>query len=288
VVFGARALAVSVDLWTKTVAEPESSLVLRSENPPSVCKGDECSPNLRPLLAMLNEIITDNPRAVGYYHLYSDVPEARGMGSSAAAAVSLAAAALELAKEEVSRDKIYKYSMISEKIIHGNPSGVDPAASTYGGAILYSKLEGIRRFSVNNGELAVCCSQSPRNTAAMLEVVARFKKHKPILFDFLTQSSSNITTEAATALESGNIALLAQLIKLSQEFLRIIGVSNEELEHYISSLESGGYAAKLTGAGGGGCVIGVPERLNLTLDCPAPIKMRIRYASNGVEAHTYE
>ena len=76
--------------------------------------------------------------------LGSRLPPSAGLGSSAAYSACLAAGLLELAgliptvKEgEVGYlpdqlDLINKWAFQSEKVIHGNPSGIDNSVSTYG------------------------------------------------------------------------------------------------------------------------------------------------------------
>jgi len=284
VVYGGNALAVSLDLWARASAERGPSLIIESEDPPGTCGDGDCAPHLRPLRAMLEDVVVDHPRAVGRYRLSSGIPQARGLGSSAAAAVSLAAAALALAEGDAPRDDVYRYAMVSERIVHGNPSGIDPAASTYGGAILYSRSAGIRRLAVGGGELLICCGPSPRSTYAMIERVAGFRESRAGLFDALTATSSDLAAAAARALESGDARSLAPIVRWHQGALRILGASSAELEECISRMESGGYAAKLTGAGGGGCAIGVPTGRTADVRCSAASCMRLRYPSGGVEA----
>ncbi|MFP3208865.1 MAG: mevalonate kinase, partial [Nitrososphaeria archaeon] len=64
----------------------------------------------------------------------------------------------------------------------------------------------------------------------------------------------------------------------------ILGVSSEELEAYVASMESAGMAAKLTGAGGGGCALGLPIGRAAEPKCSAPVVRWARYPSEGVTA----
>ncbi len=282
VVHGGLALAVSVDLWASTSAEPAPRPSIESVDPPGRCGDDGCDPFLAPLRAMLDEIVADHPGASGRYVLRSEIPQARGLGSSAAVAVSLAAAALALAEGEAPREEVYRYAMISERIIHGNPSGVDPAASTYGGAILYSKGKGMRRLSIREGELMVCCAPAARSTAAMVERVEEFRRSRGELFEALLASSSALVEAAASALESGDRSALAPIMRWHQGALRLLGVSTPELESFVEAMESAGAAAKLTGAGGGGCVVGLPPVEGVR--CGGAPAARLRYPTGGVES----
>ena len=53
-------------------------------------------------------------------------------------------------------------------------------------------------------------------------------------------------------------------MNLNQELLRKLGVSSEKLENLIKAvLKSGALGAKLSGAGGGDCMIAIANRENL-------------------------
>ncbi|XP_012586509.1 PREDICTED: mevalonate kinase isoform X1 [Condylura cristata] len=86
--------------------------------------------------------------------VWSELPAGAGLGSSGAYSVCLAAALLTACGvianplkdgEPVSRwtsedlELINKWAFHGEKVIHGNPSGVDNAVSTWGGALRYQE-----------------------------------------------------------------------------------------------------------------------------------------------------
>ena len=67
----------------------------------------------------------------------SDIPAGSGLGSSSAVAVASVAAIFALAGEEPVKQKLVELAMISERMVHGNPSGIDPSVSSYGGVLLF-------------------------------------------------------------------------------------------------------------------------------------------------------
>ncbi|XP_028341009.1 mevalonate kinase isoform X3 [Physeter macrocephalus] len=86
--------------------------------------------------------------------VWSELPTGAGLGSSAAYSVCLAAALLTACEEipnplkdgeaasrwtEESLELINKWAFQGERVIHGNPSGVDNAVSTWGGGLRYQK-----------------------------------------------------------------------------------------------------------------------------------------------------
>jgi mevalonate kinase len=85
-----------------------------------------------------------------------DLPVGAGLGSSAAFSVACAAALWQLHQRQESPDNkpplmciqkpdrnilqtINQYAFYSEILLHGTPSGIDNAVSTFGGAILFTK-----------------------------------------------------------------------------------------------------------------------------------------------------
>lgn len=80
-----------------------------------------------------------------------DLPVGAGLGSSAAFSVALVAALFGLSlhappplgkPSKRQLEVINQYAFYSEILLHGTPSGIDNAVSTYGKAIVYTKLDG--------------------------------------------------------------------------------------------------------------------------------------------------
>jgi mevalonate kinase len=104
----------------------------------------------------------------------SEIPVGAGLGSSASYSVCISAALLLLSKrftiDQLDLDLINQYALEAEKIIHGNPSGVDNAISTFGGANLYIKnqpLEPITKFK--QLPFLVIDTMIPKNTKFQVE-----------------------------------------------------------------------------------------------------------------------
>ncbi|MGZ7140731.1 mevalonate kinase family protein, partial [Streptococcus pyogenes] len=60
----------------------------------------------------------------------STIPAERGMGSSAAVAVAIARALFAFYQKELTDQELWDIVQSSEKIVHGNPSGVDAATTS--------------------------------------------------------------------------------------------------------------------------------------------------------------
>ena len=70
-----------------------------------------------------------------------------------------------------------------------------------------------------------------------------------------------LSTEAVEAIRDGDLRTLGELMISNHEILRKIGVSSQSLDHLVEvSMKAGALGAKLTGAGGGGCIIALAEK----------------------------
>jgi mevalonate kinase len=102
------------------------------------------------LLYIHSHLITDDIATKGYdFSVRSTLPVGAGLGSSASYSVCLATALLQsngyLSGLEAAeqRELINQWAFQAEKVIHGNPSGIDNTVSTLGGAVMFKKGEKI-------------------------------------------------------------------------------------------------------------------------------------------------
>ena len=94
----------------------------------------------------------------------------------------------------------------------------------------------------------------------MVASVARLAKDRPDWFaDTLTEARA-IVDAAHAALVRGHPARLGAQLNANQKLLLRWGVSTDGIERACQlALEAGAVGAKLTGAGGGGCVLALAE-----------------------------
>ncbi|MBO3809874.1 MAG: mevalonate kinase, partial [Candidatus Brockarchaeota archaeon] len=185
----------------------------------------------------------------------SDIPPASGMGSSASLSVALANALLKLVYEKPFDEKVFSLAMEGEKVAHVNPSGVDVAAALWGGLILFVKDKGVERLEAGQGVFLLADSGLERSTKEMISKVASLREREPALFNIIMTSVSSITTRISKLLQT-DIAEAGRLMTLNHLLLSLMGVSNSRLDSLVwASISAGAYGAKLTGGGGGGCVL---------------------------------
>lgn len=191
----------------------------------------------------------------------SNVPIGMGLGSSAATAVSTVSGIATLFGKEMSREAIFEAAYSLERIVHGHPSGVDQATVTYGGLIAYRAGRIRAKLEITSPPLLVIGNTGMmRSTGKFVGKVAKMRTEEPDEYSRIAADAQRICERAMKALREGDQALLGSLMNENQKLLELIGVSSPELEGLITAARSAGaLGAKLTGGGGGGCMIAITK-----------------------------
>jgi mevalonate kinase len=187
----------------------------------------------------------------------SQIPLSAGLGSSAAVSVSLIAGFSKFLGMDIDLREINKLAYETEKIIHSFPSGIDNTISTYGGGILYEN--GVMKelsFQLSSNYMVIVNSLIPRNTKDLVESVRKKHEKNPSAIQGIFHNIHNIVIDAEKALKVGDLAQIGELMSSNHQLLRDLGVSHRTLDEIVKILdEKRALGSKLTGAGGGGCVI---------------------------------
>ncbi len=195
--------------------------------------------------------------------LESEIPAGIGLGSSSAACVA-ATASVNGLFEKKSKEEILKRSIESEKIIFEEVSGADSAVSTYGGMIVYSKDMIEQIDSRNSMSLIISNSQQAHSTRDIVLKVREFKTKNEELFSQMCEQESKLVSNALSSIKKNDLKNLGLLMKENQQMLEKINISTERLDLLIKEASKTSYGAKITGAGGGGCIISLVDESNIT------------------------
>ena len=192
----------------------------------------------------------------------SEVPHGAGLGSSASTMVALVSALSRFHSLGLGLEEMIGLSMLGEKDIHGKPSGIDPTICAYGGVILFKPGSKPRRVRLERPRtLIISYSGLNRATKGQIGKVSQVKDRYPVLFSRLAGAVSGLSVDASHRLVDGDLEGLGNLLVLDQAALDTVGVSNETLDSMVDLMSTYGcYGAKLTGAGGGGSVLGVAPK----------------------------
>ena len=191
-----------------------------------------------------------------------NLPGFSGLGASAASSVAIARAISEEFKLNLADEKINEAAYEAEKAYAGNPSGIDNTAATYGGLMWFKKnLQGgpdtVEHLNVHTpSEIVIGSTGKVANTKAMVEGVAQRRKQYPQKYDPLFKRAGELALEGRKALEAGNLKKAGELMNENHTLLQGIEVSSKELDFLVElAREQSALGAKLTGGGGGGCMV---------------------------------
>lgn len=194
-------------------------------------------------------------------HAQMNLPGGAGMGSSAALGVAVLRAMDEARGVQREDAEICERSLAWERVFHGNPSGVDNAMAAHGGVAIFRKGEPIQRIVPRNPVYLVAAnSGESSSTKEMVASVARQYERDPERVGKVFDGMASIVSNGRLALEQGNLRHLGQLMQLNHGLLSSLMLSTPTLEDMIRrATEAGALGAKVTGAGGGGCMIALVE-----------------------------
>ncbi len=193
--------------------------------------------------------------------LGGNLPGFSGLGASAASSVAIARAIAEEFGLKLPDEKINAVAYEAEKAYAGTPSGIDNTAATYGGLLWFKKnMSGgpdtIEKISLKKPvEIIIGSTGIVANTKAMVEGVAERKKKNPQKYDPLFKQAETLALAGRKALKGFNLKKVGELMNENHRLLQKIDVSCKELDYLVDlAREKGGFGAKLTGGGGGGCM----------------------------------
>jgi len=227
---------------------------------------EEAKAKLEPIQSAVEQVLALSEKKVGVrVEVHSSIPVAVGLGSSAAVATATVAAVSRLLDLGLTREKIFQLAYEAERSVHGIPSGIDPAISTYGGTLLFQRGKGFKSLNVEVGTpLVVGNTGVERSTGELVASVRRRREQNPSIMNWIIRAGGKTALNAVEALKNGDLPAVGELMNINHALLRAIGVSHESLEKLVhAARNSAAYGAKLTGGGGGGCMIALASASKL-------------------------
>lgn len=189
----------------------------------------------------------------------SDFSHLFGFGSSSAVTVAAATAFNEALSLGLNKKQLFDICYQSVIDVQKVGSGFDLAAAIWGKTIFFfpggKKIEPL---PVDSLPLTVVYTGVKADTVTLVQKVGRFREKEQALVDGIFSKMESIVGEARAAIRQNNWLEVGSLMNENHELLVKLDVSSPEIEVQRDNLlASGALGAKLSGAGGGDCVIGV-------------------------------
>ncbi len=280
VVYGHPALAAAVSPGVDATAAPHDTLSL-TISPWNTTYAPRDGTDLGRALAILATVLAVPSGSV---HATMHLPGGGGLGSSAALGVATARALMALHGQPTSDDAVLRAAFAWEKVFHGNPSGIDHTLATVGGIGVFTRSEGLARRSLRAPLRLVLADSGERSrTVDMVARIATLLGSHPASTEASMGTIATLVRSAAVALADDDLPALGHLMDRNHFLLASLGVSTDRIDALCATARSAGaLGAKLTGAGGGGCVLAI------TSHPTAEDSVRAAWATMGARTFVFE
>lgn len=183
-----------------------------------------------------------------------------GLGSSAAVTVAAIFALNHLFGKNLSNKEIFNLSLKSHYSIQKKGSGFDIASALYGGTIYYqNRGELIEKLDAGCLDLIIIPSGLKAETVKAIEKIIKLNKNQQV--EKIFENIGRLVKRAKKALQDGDSQLITSLINDNQLLLDKLGVVDTRTQKLISNIrKNGASAVKISGAGGGDCLIALGNR----------------------------
>ncbi|MFC7237978.1 mevalonate kinase [Saliphagus sp. GCM10025317] len=185
----------------------------------------------------------------------SDIPLGAGLGSSAAVVVAAIDAATRELGLTLETDELAERAYRTEHAVQeGQASRADTFCSATGGAV---RVEGDDCRSIEAPELpfVIGFDGGAGETGELVAGVRALREEYDFAADTVA-AIGDVVRRGETALQAGDLEEVGRLMNFNHGLLSALGVSARDLETMVwAARDAGAYGAKLTGAGGGGCIV---------------------------------
>jgi len=180
---------------------------------------------------------------------------------------------------------ICSWALMSEKIMHGTPSGIDNSVATYGGVIKFCSGLMTPQLALEGLDILLTNTGVGRNTRLLVAAVRERYDKFPEVMEPIMEATDKLSLAVLNTLQtcrekqfSGcekEFRILENMVDMNQGLLSSMGVSHPSLEKVIQLTSSHGLHTKLTGAGGGGVAF--------SLITPHTDKTKVEQAKHDLE-----
>ncbi|WP_314061915.1 mevalonate kinase [uncultured Vagococcus sp.] len=195
----------------------------------------------------------------------STIPAERGMGSSAAVAVATTRGIYDYFQQPLAHSELLEIVDISEKIAHGNPSGLDALMTSSSTPYYYIKGQPVTPIDLHLTAVLVVADtgKTGQTKEAVANVGEKVRSKSGAIYQRKIKDLGQLAKASKDYLSQNQPEKLGLAMNQAQNLLSELGVSSLELDALVvSALSHNALGAKLTGGGRGGCMIALARDLN--------------------------
>lgn len=209
------------------------------------------------------------------------VPTGSGLGSSAALCAAYSGAVRALCDEPYDPESVIREAYEAEYRAQGRGSPMDTSAAVNGGGIalnvpyeqkdlLWHIEKGdnswdVSKFDVPEMTFVIGNTGIKASTGPLVEKVRRYRESDRFAYE-VVEEIGNLTLDGMKCIKENDWSELGALMSYNHRLLGILGVSCPELDSLVEASMPSSYGAKLTGSGGGGCMVALTDKPEITAD----------------------
>ncbi|MDY0266954.1 MAG: mevalonate kinase [Methanimicrococcus sp.] len=258
VVYGKTAIACAIDLRAHVTVEEAPTIQMKGPS-----GNTDLNPRKHPYIYSVVEKFKELTTVSGVnIDIRSDIPVGSGLGSSAAVTIATIKALDTYYETALSLDEIAQMGHLVETEVQGRASPTDTFVSTFGGMV---QIPDRKKLGFYDMLIVIGNTGKFSSTRKIVSNVSSLKERHPAVIGQIMDTIGAISETGVDFIRDGDFQTVGELMNINQGLLDSIGVGSKELSELVyASRKAGALGSKITGAGGGGCMISLCEHKNLS------------------------
>ncbi|MEA1984051.1 MAG: mevalonate kinase [Euryarchaeota archaeon] len=253
VVYGENAICCAVDIRTRVMVEPHDGVAIVS-----VLGTTGLDHDIHPYVSAVVERMSELASFDGLQiTIRSDIPVGSGLGSSAAVTVATIKALDVMYNCGLDNVAIASMGHEIEMSIQGAASPTDTYVCTMGGVIRIPQRRSLESLDCG---IIIGNTHTYSSTRELVGRVADLRQRYPDVISPILSSIGNLSSRGEELVNSRSYMDIGDLMNINQGLLDAIGVGSARLSSLVHAASAAGaMGAKITGAGGGGCMVALAD-----------------------------